>query len=72
MDRKGNFRFDSMSKKIVFNSYPNDYIKQFYSQTGAILDTTKREKLFEGKYELNKNTLILKNENTELIFKKIR
>ncbi|MGX7667598.1 hypothetical protein [Flavobacterium pedocola] len=74
MDRKGRYSYDTKSKKIVFNSYPKDYIEKLYSQTGTgvTLDTTKREKLFQGKYELNQSTLKLKNENTEFIFKKIR
>jgi hypothetical protein len=72
MDRRGKYTFDSISKKIVFNSYPNQYIKELYAQNGAVIDTTKRQKLFEGKYELSNNTLKLKNDNTELIFKKIR
>jgi hypothetical protein len=72
MDRRGRYTFDSISKKIVFNSYTNQYIKEIYAQTWAVIDTTKRQKLFEGKYELSNNTLKFKNENTELIFKKIR
>ena len=72
MDRKGRYTYDSINKIIVFNSYPNEYIKKLYSNPSIIIDSTKREVLFEGKYELNKNTLKLKNENTEFIYKKIR
>lgn len=73
-DRKGRFVFDSIGKKIVFNSYPNEYLKELYSkmETGIVIDTTKREKLFDGKYELKGTTLKLKSGGTELLFKKIR
>jgi hypothetical protein len=74
IDRKGRFTFDSKSKKIIFKSYPNEYIKKMSEQSknGTALDTTKREQLFVGVYELNKNTLKLKNEKTAFIFKRIR
>ena len=74
IDRKGHYEFDSKTKKIVLNSYPNEYIKEISSQmgNGIALDSTKREKLFEGIYELNGTTLKLKNENTELIYKRKR
>lgn len=72
MDRKGRFKYDSINKMIVFNSYPNKYIKKLYANPSTIIDSTKREILFEGKYELNNNTLRLKNEKSELLYKKIR
>lgn len=72
MNRTGQFTFDSISKKITLKSYPNAYINKMYSQPNFVIDTTKREMLFDGNFELNKNILKLKNENTVFIFKKIR
>lgn len=72
MDRRGRFTFDLTHKKITLKSYPNDYIKKIYSQANFVIDTTKRETLFNGNFELRNNILKLKNDNIELIFKKIR
>ena len=72
VDRRGRISFNSATKAITFKSYPNAYIKELYLKPGMAIDTTKRERLFDGKFELNGNTLKLKNDTTELLYKKIR
>lgn len=74
IDRKGKYKFDFKTKKIVFTSYPPKYLKEMSIKikNGILLDSTKREKLFEGIYELKGNSLKLKNENIELVYRRKR
>lgn len=72
VDRTGEFKYDMSTKKITLKSYPKAYLNKIYTQANSVIDTTKRETLFSGKFELDNDFLKLKKEGTTLIFRKIR
>jgi len=39
---------DAINKMITLKSYPNEYIKQIYSQKNFVIDSTRKEILFKG------------------------